>query len=93
MNEIIRNINNRKTNIGILGLGYVGLPLAIRFSEERFKVVGFDIDAEKINMLNAGSSFINHIKKEDVSAMVESGFVATDDFSKIADIDIKLPHI
>ena len=88
MNEIIRNINNRKTNIGILGLGYVGLPLAIRFSEERFKVVGFDIDAEKINMLNSGSSFINHIKEEDVSAMVEAGFVATDDFSNIADIDI-----
>ena len=61
MNEIIKNINKRKTNIGILGLGYVGLPLAIRFSEEKFKVVGFDTDATKVYMLNDGKSFINHI--------------------------------
>ena len=90
MNEIIKNINKRKTNIGILGLGYVGLPLAIRFSEEKFKVVGFDIDIEKIHMLNAGKSFIKHISEKKISAMVKAGFTATDDFGKISDIDIIL---
>ena len=90
MNEIIKNIKKRKTNIGILGLGYVGLPLAIRFSEEKFKVFGFDIDAEKIQMLNAGKSFIKHISEKKISAMVKAGFTATDDFSKISDIDIIL---
>ena len=88
MNEIIKNINKRKSNIGVLGLGYVGLPLAIRFSEEKFKVVGFDIDAEKLHMLNAGKSFINHISEKKISAMVKAGFRATDDFGKISDIDI-----
>ena len=90
MNEIIKKINNRKVNIGIIGLGYVGLPLAIRFSEEMFQVVGFDIDTEKVHILNEGRSFIKHIKKEKISAMVEVGFVATDDFSRISDIDIIL---
>jgi len=88
MKEIIKNINSRKINIGIIGLGYVGLPLAIRFSEERFQVVGFDIDEEKVRILNGGSSFIKHIKKEKISKIVKNGFIATDDFSKISDIDI-----
>ena len=50
MNEIIKKINSRKINIGIIGLGYVGLPLTIRFSEEKFRVVGFDIDEEKVSV-------------------------------------------
>ena len=83
--KIINNINSRKINIGIIGLGYVGLPLAVRFSEERFQVVGFDIDADKVNILNAGNSFIKHISEEKISDMVETGFIATDNFSKISD--------
>ena len=71
MNEIIKNIKKRKTNIGILGLGYVGLPLAIRFSEEKFQVVGFDIDVKKVNILNAGNSFINHIPEENISNIID----------------------
>ena len=84
MNNIIKNINSRKNNIGIIGLGYVGLPLAIRFSEEKFKVVGFDIDAEKVHMLNAGKSFIKHISEKKISSMVKAGFIATDNFSNIS---------
>ena len=83
MNEIIKNINSRGINIGIIGLGYVGLPLVIRFYEEGFQVVGFDIDADKVNILNAGNSFIRHISEKKISAMVEKGFIATNNFSKI----------
>ena len=80
--ELLNKITERSAKVGIIGLGYVGLPLAIRFSEERFQVVGFDIDVKKVNILNAGNSFIKHIKKENISAMVKAGFIATDDFRK-----------
>ena len=88
--ELLNKITERSATVGIIGMGYVGLPLAIRFSEERFQVVGFDIDVKKVNILNAGNSFIKHIKKEKISAMIEAGFIATDDFGKISDIDIIL---
>ena len=60
--ELLNKIEDRSATVGIIGMGYVGLPLAIRFSEERFQVVGFDIDVKKVNILNAGNSFIKHIK-------------------------------
>jgi UDP-N-acetyl-D-glucosamine dehydrogenase len=82
------SIVNRKSTIGIIGLGYVGLPLAIRFSEEGFKTIGFDIDEEKANLLNDGKSYIKHIKEGDISAMANNGFKATSDFSKIAKVDV-----
>ena len=52
-NELIKIINDKSAVIGIIGLGYVGLPLVIRFSEENFRVIGFDIDTEKLNPLYA----------------------------------------
>ena len=85
--ELLTKITDRSASVGIIGMGYVGLPLAIRFSEEQFKVVGFDIDVKKVSILNAGNSFIKHIEKEKISAMVESGFIATEDFGKISNID------
>ena len=54
IDKLRRRIQNRESKIGIIGLGYVGLPLSIRFSEEGFKTVGFDIDEEKVNLLNSG---------------------------------------
>ena len=71
-----------------MGLGYVGLPLAIRFSEEKFNVIGFDIDENKINILNSGNSFIKHIEKNKISTLIKEGFLATNDFSKICKIDV-----
>ena len=73
--------------VGIIGLGYVGLPLAIRFSEVGFKVVGFDIDYRKVKMLNENKSYIEHIPVDDISRMLEQGFLATADFEKISKVD------
>ena len=59
--QLRKRIQNREIIVGIIGLGYVGLPLAIRFSEEGFKTIGLDIDTEKIDKLNRGESYIRHI--------------------------------
>jgi len=81
-------IQNRQSTIGVLGLGYVGLPLAIRFSEEGFQTIGFDIDAEKVKLLNSGKSYIKHINADAISAIANDGFKATSDFIKIAEVDV-----
>ena len=80
-------IENKESTIGIIGLGYVGLPLAIRFSEEGFKVIGFDIDDSKVNLLNNQKSYIKHIEEDLIGNMLERGFMATTDFSKITNVD------
>tara|TARA_Y100000741_G_scaffold332600_1_gene288669 strand:- start:6435 stop:7751 length:1317 start_codon:yes stop_codon:yes gene_type:complete len=81
-------IKNRHAKIGIVGMGYVGLPLAIRFSQENFHVVGFDIDENKISQLNNGKSYIQHIDSEIISSILNSGFVASKDFHLIEDVDV-----
>jgi len=81
-------IQNRQPRIAIIGLGYVGLPLAIRFSEEGFETIGFDIDKEKVDLLNNGKSYIKHIKEDNIAAMANNGFTATMDFGKIAELDV-----
>ena len=83
-------IENKQSKIGIIGLGYVGLPLAIRFSEEGFKVIGFDIDDSKVDLLNNQKSYISHIEEELIGNMLEQGFMATTDFTKISDVDAVL---
>jgi UDP-N-acetyl-D-glucosamine dehydrogenase len=88
MNNLKSLINNQQSTIGVIGLGYVGLPLVIRFSEEGFTVVGFDIDEEKVKLLNAGKSYIKHIKEDDIIAMANNGFTITTDFSEIANVDV-----
>jgi UDP-N-acetyl-D-glucosamine dehydrogenase len=88
MNSLLFKIHNHESKIGIIGLGYVGLPLAIRFSLEGFNVAGFDIDNNKVKCLNKGQSYINHIKTEDITAVLKKGFVATKDYSKINEMDI-----
>lgn len=73
--------------IGILGLGYVGIPLALRFAEVGFRVVGFDVDTQRVEGLNAGKSPIKHIANENIAEMVSGGFEATEDFARIAEVD------
>lgn len=72
--------------IGIIGLGYVGLPLSLRFSQTGSRVLGFDIDQVKVDRLNAGESYILHISATDIAARIAAGsFSATSDFSRIAE--------
>ena len=74
--------------IGVIGLGYVGIPLALTSCAAGYKVIGFDIDREKIEKINQGESFIKHIASEDVAAQVKAEkFHATSNFSKLAEVD------
>jgi len=88
MNNFKSRIQNQESKIGIIGLGYVGLPLSIRFSEEDFKLIGFDIDNKKVDLLNSGKSYIKHIIEDDIVAMSANGFKATSDFRKIVEVDV-----
>ncbi|BBH54053.1 nucleotide sugar dehydrogenase [Fluviispira sanaruensis] len=88
MRILIDKINENKAVIGIIGLGYVGLPLALRFVEENFSVIGFDIDEDKINNLNNGKSYIEHISSSLISNAIEKSFIATSNYAKIMDTDI-----
>lgn len=82
--QLIARIRDRKATVGVIGLGYVGLPLVIRFCEEGFPVLGFDVDETKVKRLNRGESYIKHIPSEKVRAMVDSGrFNATSDFDRL----------
>jgi UDP-N-acetyl-D-glucosamine dehydrogenase len=89
MHEILLDlIKTKKAQIGIIGLGYVGLPLVIRFGEEGFTIKGFDIDKNKVEKLNAGESYIKHIKSEDIKKLTdEKKFTATADFSELSHAD------
>jgi UDP-N-acetyl-D-glucosamine dehydrogenase len=80
-------VEQRKARIGILGLGYVGIPLALRFHEVGYSVLGFDIDDQRIADLNAGESPIKHIPSKDIAAMAAGGFEATSDFSRIGEVE------
>lgn len=79
--------DERKSVIGIIGLGYVGIPLALRFHEAGFRVIGFDIDHDRVESLNGGRSPIKHIPGAEIASMVAGGFSATDDFSRIPEVD------
>ncbi len=82
-----RLIVGNKAVVGVIGLGYVGLPLALSACKEGISVVGFDIDPVKIEYINSGRSYLHHICAETVSATVKAGnFAATTDFSRIADV-------
>ncbi|HZY58962.1 MAG TPA: nucleotide sugar dehydrogenase [Candidatus Binataceae bacterium] len=83
----LQRVEKRELRIGIIGLGYVGLPLALLFSEEKFRVTGFDIDRKKVDTLNSGNSYIHRIEPHQIAAAQSSGFKATSDFNEIAETD------
>lgn len=85
--ELIDKFKSRKAVIGIVGLGYVGLPLMLRYCEVGYRVVGFDIDQSKIDSLNAGKSYIEHISAESIQDVVGRNFEATTDFSRAREVD------
>jgi UDP-N-acetyl-D-glucosamine dehydrogenase len=82
-----QKIDAREARIGIVGMGYVGLPLALLFSGERFQVTGFDIEAQKVATLNAGGSYIVRILPGEIQTAQKAGFRATADYSEIARMD------
>ncbi|MBT6936480.1 MAG: nucleotide sugar dehydrogenase [Candidatus Marinimicrobia bacterium] len=84
---LISYFKSKTAEIGVIGLGYVGLPLVIRFSKEGFKTIGFDIDVEKVKKLNMGETYIKHIDSNEIEIAIKNGFRATTRFSEIANID------
>jgi UDP-N-acetyl-D-glucosamine dehydrogenase len=88
LHKIIQRIESREARIGIVGMGYVGLPLALLFSEERFAITGFDIDAHKVDTLNRGGSYIVRIPGTDIQLAQKNGFQATADYSGIGKMDV-----
>src|SRR6185503_66225 len=87
MTALKQKIENREARIGIVGMGYVGLPLALLFSEERFRVTGFDIAEDKVATINASDSYILRILPAEIEKAKTEGFHATTDYSEIADMD------
>jgi UDP-N-acetyl-D-glucosamine dehydrogenase len=86
----LKGVQQRTTRVGVIGLGYVGLPLALLFSEERFEVTGFDIDPAKVKSLNDGQSYIHRIEPEHIGEAQRAGFQATSEFAEIARMDAVL---
>ncbi len=83
IDQLISKFKNTSAKVGVIGLGYVGLPLALTLAENSFSVTGFDTDAKKIEMLTAGRSYISHIDAEQIQKHLDTGrFSATVDFSQ-----------
>ena len=88
MKELIQKIEKRRAIIGVIGLGYAGLPLVVRFGEERFHVLGFDTDPQKVDLLNKGKSYLKSVSTDRIRDLVGTGiFSATSDFSRLAEVD------
>jgi len=84
---LIEKLTQKTATIGIVGLGYVGLPLMLRYTEVGYKVLGLDIDADKVTKLNAGESYIEHIPSSAIAQAVSKGFEATTDFTRSSEAD------
>src|SRR5258708_28522571 len=85
--NIRAKIDSRSARVGIIGLGYVGLPLALLFCEQRLSVTGFDIDDRKVSLLGQGSSYIVRIPPTEIQTAKQNGFAATSDYGQIGDMD------
>ena len=83
--DFLGKVRERRANVGVIGLGYVGLPLVLEFARQGFSVAGFDVDAAKVQALNAGQSYIHHIPAAEIKALVDAGALrAHIDFSHLA---------
>jgi len=90
-NELSVRIRSRTAKVGVIGLGYVGLPVVLACADAGFSVIGFDVDVWKIDLLNSGGSYIRHIRRESIASLRKNGrFTATHDFSRLSDTDVVL---
>ena len=86
--RLLEKIAKRDITVGVVGLGYVGLPLAVEKAKTGFKTIGFDVQEEKVKMVNEGHNYIGDVVNEDLKELVESGMMkATSDFSFVKDVD------
>ena len=85
--QLLEKINNHSATIGVIGLGYVGLPLVIQFAKAGFTTIGFDVDKDKIADLKEGKTYIKHIPVEEVKVLKGNGFRATTNFALLEDTD------
>jgi UDP-N-acetyl-D-glucosamine dehydrogenase len=89
MKILIKKIRNKTLNIGVIGMGYVGLPLAILIAKKNYTVFGFDQDKKKINKLKKNISYINHISVKDISKVTkEKKLLPTCNFNLLSEMDI-----
>jgi UDP-N-acetyl-D-glucosamine dehydrogenase len=88
ISDFVQKIDNRQAHIGIVGMGYVGLPLALLFSEAGFSVTGYDIDSKKVDALNSGKSYIARIPSTELKLARDRRFSATADYANISSMDV-----
>lgn len=87
--DLLTKISSRKANIGVVGLGYVGLPLAVEFAKVGFRVTGIDSDQEKTDKINGGESYIQDVPNEVISSLAQNGkLCASVDYQALAEIDV-----
>lgn len=85
--KLCNQFRSKEAVIGIIGLGYVGLPLLLRFSQQDFSIIGFDVDQSKVEHINQGKSYIKHISGKDIQKAVDTNVSATTDFTRIKEVD------
>ena len=87
-NNLQSRIESKDAKIGVVGLGYVGLPLAVEFAKAGFSVTGIDIAQERVDQLNRGDNYISDVDDSEINSLVESGVLtATSDYSVVSDLD------
>lgn len=86
--QLLQKINNKEITVGVVGLGYVGLPLAVEKAKAGFKTIGFDVQKEKVDLVNSGVNYIGDVVDDELKKIVEAGMLkATIDFSFVKDVD------
>lgn len=85
--KLLEKLSSKSATIGIVGLGYVGIPLSLSFAGSGYKVLGFDIDDTKVDSINSGKTYIKHISDDAIQGAVDQGFEATSDFSRAPEAD------
>ena len=86
--ELLEKIKNKEITVGVVGLGYVGLPLAVEKAKAGFKTIGFDVQKSKVDMVNEGHNYIGDVVDDDLKKIVKMGMLqATSDFSFVKNVD------